>query len=121
MTTTETVEWTGPTRYLPPPEPAQREDGVLHYSGVTYAVAFGYRPLQLDLWVSAAAEAPALVVWVHGGAGCSATGGTCLRPCDPTALSTVSRWRTPAPSPNIDTVVQMSIDYLAEALTARDR
>lgn len=40
---------------------------MLHYSGVTYAVAFGYRPLQLDLWVPAAEEAQALVVWVHGG------------------------------------------------------
>jgi hypothetical protein len=67
MTTTETEEWTGPTRYLPPPEPVRREDGVLHYAGITYAVAFGYRPLQLDLWVPPGDVAPPLVVWVHGG------------------------------------------------------
>jgi hypothetical protein len=30
-------------------------------------VAFGYRPLQLDLWVPPGAEAPPLLVWVHGG------------------------------------------------------
>ena len=36
--------------------------------GVTYAVPFGYRPLQLDLWVPATAGPAPLVVWVHGGA-----------------------------------------------------
>jgi acetyl esterase/lipase len=62
-----TTEWAGPARYLPPHEPTKRDDGALHYSGLTYAVAFGYRPLQLDLWVPAT-DAPApLVVWVHGG------------------------------------------------------
>jgi acetyl esterase/lipase len=67
MTVTETPEWAGPTRYLPPTEPTRRDDGALHYSGITYAVAFGFRPLQLDLWVPAG-DAPApLVVWVHGG------------------------------------------------------
>jgi acetyl esterase/lipase len=67
MTATETPEWAGPTRYLPPTEPTRRDDGALHYSGITYAVAFGFRPLQLDLWVPAG-DAPApLVVWVHGG------------------------------------------------------
>jgi acetyl esterase/lipase len=65
--TAETTEWAGPARYLPPPEPVRRDDGALHHSGLTYAVAFGYRPLQLDLWVPAT-DAPApLVVWVHGG------------------------------------------------------
>ena len=65
--TAETTEWAGPTRCLPPTEPTRRDDGALHYAGVTYAVAFGYRPLQLDLWVPAT-EAPApLVVWIHGG------------------------------------------------------
>jgi acetyl esterase/lipase len=60
--------WAGPARFLPPPPPARRDDGALHYSGVTYAVAFGYRPLQLDLWVPPTAEPAPLVVWVHGGA-----------------------------------------------------
>jgi acetyl esterase/lipase len=61
------TEWAGPARYLPPHEPTKRDDGARHYSGLTYAVAFGYRPLQLDLWVPAT-DAPApLVVWVHGG------------------------------------------------------
>jgi acetyl esterase/lipase len=65
--TAETTEWAGPARYLPPHEPVRRDDGALHHSGLTYAVAFGYRPLQLDLWVPAT-DAPApLVVWVHGG------------------------------------------------------
>ncbi|MFF3504378.1 alpha/beta hydrolase fold domain-containing protein [Streptomyces sp. NPDC003247] len=60
-------EWAGPARFLPPVEPVVRPDGSRHYAGVTYAVAFGYRPLQLDLWVPAGAERPPLVVWIHGG------------------------------------------------------
>jgi acetyl esterase/lipase len=61
------TEWAGPARYLPPHGPTTRDDGARHYSGLTYAVAFGYRPLHLDLWVPDG-EAPApLVVWVHGG------------------------------------------------------
>jgi acetyl esterase/lipase len=65
--TAETTEWAGPTRFLPPTEPTRRDDGSLHYSGVTYAVAFGFRPLQLDLWVPPAADPAPLVVWIHGG------------------------------------------------------
>jgi acetyl esterase/lipase len=65
--TAETEEWAGPTRFLPPHEPSRRDDGVRHYSGLTYAVAFGYRPLQLDVWVPEAVTPPALVIWVHGG------------------------------------------------------
>jgi acetyl esterase/lipase len=64
---TEAPEWAGPARFLPPPEPARRDDGVLRYVGVTYAVAVGYRPLQLDLWVPDSATPPPLVVYVHGG------------------------------------------------------
>jgi acetyl esterase/lipase len=60
--------WAGPARFLPPPAPARRDDGALHYSGITYAVAFGYRPLQLDLWVPDTPAPAPLVVWVHGGA-----------------------------------------------------
>jgi acetyl esterase/lipase len=66
--TAETTEWAGPARYLPPHEPTRRDDGALHWSGLTYAVAFGYRPLQLDLWVPDTPAPPPLVVWVHGGA-----------------------------------------------------
>jgi acetyl esterase/lipase len=65
--TETTTEWAGPARFLPPHEPTKREDGALHYSGLTYAVAFGYRPLQLDLWVPAGDGPAPLVVWVHGG------------------------------------------------------
>jgi len=65
--TAETTEWAGPTRFLPPTEPTRRDDGALHYSGVTYAVASGYRPLQLDLWVPATETPAPLVVWIHGG------------------------------------------------------
>ncbi|MGY1829198.1 alpha/beta hydrolase fold domain-containing protein [Geodermatophilus sp. SYSU D01180] len=61
-------EWTGPARFLPPPPATRRDDGVRHVSGATYAVAFGYRPLQLDVWVPPTAEPAPLVVWVHGGA-----------------------------------------------------
>ena len=64
---TATTEWAGPARFLPPHEPTTREDGARHHSGLTYAVAFGYRPLQLDLWVPASAEPAPLVVWIHGG------------------------------------------------------
>ncbi|MDR6976012.1 acetyl esterase/lipase [Streptomyces sp. 3330] len=75
MTTTQHADsddartdgWAGPPRFLPPVEPLVRPDGSRHYAGVTYAVAFGYRPLQLDLWVPVGAERPSLVVWIHGG------------------------------------------------------
>jgi acetyl esterase/lipase len=65
--TAETTEWAGPARFLPPHEPTRRDDGARHYSGLTYAVAFGYRPLQLDLWVPAGEGPAPLVVWIHGG------------------------------------------------------
>jgi acetyl esterase/lipase len=65
--TAETTEWAGPARFLPPHEPTRRDDGAQHYSGLTYAVAFGFRPLQLDLWVPAGEGPAPLVVWVHGG------------------------------------------------------
>jgi acetyl esterase/lipase len=64
---TEAPEWAGPARFLPPTRPTRRDDGVQHFSGVTYAVAVGYRPLQLDLWVPGTATPPPVVVWVHGG------------------------------------------------------
>jgi acetyl esterase/lipase len=63
-----TTEWAGPTRFLPPPAPRVQADGSKRYEGVTYAVAPGYRPLQLDVWVPASPTPPLLVVWIHGGA-----------------------------------------------------
>jgi acetyl esterase/lipase len=65
--TAETTEWAGPARFLPPPEPVRRDDGVRHHVGATYAAPGGYRPLQLDLWVPDSATPPPLVVWIHGG------------------------------------------------------
>jgi acetyl esterase/lipase len=67
MSTTVIPEWTGPARYLAPTEPTLRDDGVRRHSGLTYAVAVGYRPLQLDLWVPDTPSPAPLVVYVHGG------------------------------------------------------
>ncbi len=61
-------EWAGPARFLPPPPATRRDDGARHFSGVTYAVALGYRPLQLDVWVPGTPAPAPLVMWVHGGA-----------------------------------------------------
>ena len=41
MSTTETTEWAGPARFLPPAEPTRRDDGARHFSGLTCALAFG--------------------------------------------------------------------------------
>ena len=64
---TEAPEWAGPARFLPPVRPTRRDDGVRHFAGITYAVAVGYRPLQLDLWVPDTPAPAPLVVFVHGG------------------------------------------------------
>ncbi|MEI4271220.1 alpha/beta hydrolase [Klenkia sp. LSe6-5] len=64
----DTPAWAGPARFLRPVEPTRRPDGTRHFSAMTYAVAFGYRPLQLDLWVPATSTPAPVVVWVHGGA-----------------------------------------------------
>lgn len=66
VTPATTTEWAGPTRFLAPPEPRTQADGTRRYEGITYAVAPGYRPLQLDLWVPAS-PSPPLVMWIHGG------------------------------------------------------
>ena len=66
--TAAVIPWDGPPRFLAPPAPVSREDGTAHYGAVTYAVAMGYRPLQLDLWVPATTAPAPLVVWIHGGA-----------------------------------------------------
>jgi acetyl esterase/lipase len=63
-----TAAWAGPTRFLPPPVPRVQGDGSKRFEGVTYAIAPGYRPLQLDAWVPASPTPPLLVVWIHGGA-----------------------------------------------------
>lgn len=62
------LPWDGPDSFLPPPVPVTRPDGTAHYTEVTYAVPFGYRPLKLDLWVPPTAGPAPLVVWIHGGA-----------------------------------------------------
>jgi acetyl esterase/lipase len=67
VTPAPATESIGPTRFLAPPEPRAQADGSRRYEGVTYAVAPGYRPLQLDLWVPASTTSPPLVVWIHGG------------------------------------------------------
>ncbi|WP_395727037.1 alpha/beta hydrolase fold domain-containing protein [Nakamurella sp.] len=54
--------------YRPPVEPTTRADGARIFTGISYAVISGYRPLQLDVWVPPAAVPPPLVVWIHGGA-----------------------------------------------------
>jgi acetyl esterase/lipase len=63
-----TTEWPGPIRFRPPPEPRTQTDGSKRFEGISYAVAPGYRPLQLDAWVPASRTPPPLVVWIHGGA-----------------------------------------------------
>jgi acetyl esterase/lipase len=63
-----TTEWPGPIRFRPPPEPRTQTDGSKRFEGISYAVAPGYRPLQLDVWVPASRTPPPLVVWIHGGA-----------------------------------------------------
>ncbi|MFJ6121571.1 acetyl esterase/lipase [Streptomyces sp. 3212.3] len=57
-----------PPVQLPPTAPTTAADGVRRYDGLSYATNSGYRPRLLDLSVPAAAEPPAVVVWIHGGA-----------------------------------------------------
>ena len=64
---TETVPNDLSARYLPPPEPTLRDDGVRQHPNAVYAAVPGYRVLELDLWVPGGGPSP-VVVWVHGGA-----------------------------------------------------
>ena len=68
VTPAPTTEWAGPKRFLPPTDPRVQPDGGRRYDGITCAIAPGYRPLLLDLWVPASPTPPPLVVWIHGGA-----------------------------------------------------
>ena len=57
--------------FYPPTVRARHPDRARSFVGVTYALALGYRNLQLDLHVplSATDESPVpVVVWIHGGA-----------------------------------------------------
>ena len=47
---TEQAQWSGPPRFLPPGRPTVRDDGSRQFSGLSYALVSGYRPLQLDVW-----------------------------------------------------------------------
>jgi len=64
---TEQAQWSGPPRCLPPGTPTLRNDGSRQFSGLSYALVSGYRPLQLDVWVPPRPAPAPLVVWIHGG------------------------------------------------------
>lgn len=71
------------------------------HGGIAYAVAPGYRPLQLDVWVQASPTPPALVVWIHGG-DWMFTSSPGLSTADrhenrPPVLAAVIMWRKPVP------------------------
>ncbi|MEV4036314.1 alpha/beta hydrolase [Streptomyces umbrinus] len=55
-------------QYRSPVEPVRRADGALRYTGISYAMPAGYRPLQMELWTPADTDRPPCVVWIHGGA-----------------------------------------------------
>ncbi len=57
----------GPPRFLPPVESQVGSDGTRLFTGISYALVTGYRPLQLDLRVPPGPAPVPLVVWVHGG------------------------------------------------------
>ena len=57
--------------FYPPTVRARLPERARSYPGITYAVALGFRHLQMDLHVpvSASEEAPVpVVIWIHGGA-----------------------------------------------------
>ena len=56
-----------PPRWLPPVSPVSLADGSLFYSGNSYGIQAGYRPMQLDVRVPASSAPVPVVVWVHGG------------------------------------------------------
>ena len=63
---------TGPEDFSPPPThlpplTGQQVAGARSWTGLTYAIQYGYRYLALDLHVPEGVERPPLVVWIHGG------------------------------------------------------
>lgn len=56
-----------PPRWLAPPTPIVDAEGTRHFTGCSYAIETGYRPLELEAWVPAAADPVPVVVWMHGG------------------------------------------------------
>ena len=56
-----------PPRWLAPVEPTVLADGTRHFAGCSYAIEFGYRPVELEAWVPASASPVPVIVWVHGG------------------------------------------------------
>ncbi|WP_281965449.1 alpha/beta hydrolase [Serinicoccus marinus] len=50
-----------------PPLTGQHVAGARSWTGLTYAILYGYRYLTLDLHVPEGVERPPLVVWIHGG------------------------------------------------------
>lgn len=55
-----------PVNWYPPIE-QRYPDGARTWTGVTYAMVSGFRPLVMDVHVPTAIERPPVVVWVHGG------------------------------------------------------
>lgn len=62
----EITSWL-PPRWLPPVEPSQLADGSRFFSGCSYAIETGYRPMQLDVRVPVSDRPVPVIVWIHGG------------------------------------------------------
>lgn len=57
--------WPSPSHYPPLDHPPLRDART--WTGLTYAVVDGYRPMVLDLHVPTGVDSPPVVMWVHGG------------------------------------------------------
>lgn len=57
--------WPPPSHYPPLDHPPI--EGARTWTGLTYAMVDGYRPMVLDLHVPVGVEHPPVVMWVHGG------------------------------------------------------
>ena len=55
-----------PPAWFPPLDHPPLE-GARTWTGLSYAMVDGYRPMVLDLHVPTAVESPPVVMWVHGG------------------------------------------------------